>query len=364
MNSQTPYILDSSPVSYAIGSGALEYSERFLEKFPRIIVLVDENVAIHCLPVFQKRLPAVVISGIINIQAGEEKKNLEASKYIWSELTRMKVDRDALIVNLGGGVVSDIGGFTAATFKRGLQFINYPTTLLGMIDAAIGGKTGIDFGKYKNQVGLFVDPKSVVIDPIFLKTLDDKQLQSGFAELLKYALITDLDLWEMLKGIKYNQITEWNKIIVKAARDKIDIVKHDAFEKGIRRNLNFGHTIGHAFESFFLMKDRPVTHGLAIAAGMYCETYISSKKHGFGCDVVNDIVSMINLNFHHLDISHDQIPELFEIMMQDKKVRGGKLQFSLLKRLGKTVHNCEVDDELVKESLYFYIEKRTCGEND
>lgn len=364
MNTQFPIILDSSAVSYAIGNESLEYSERYLEKFPRIIVLVDENVAVHCLPVFQERLPSVNISGIINIRAGEEKKNLEASMYIWNELTRLKVDRDALIVNLGGGVVSDIGGFTAATFKRGLQFINYPTTLLGMIDAAIGGKTGIDFGKYKNQVGLFVDPVGVIIDPIFLKTLDEKQLQSGFAELLKYALITDLDLWEMVKGIRYDQITEWNRIIVKAARDKIDIVKHDAFEKGIRRNLNFGHTIGHSFESYYLMAGRPVPHGLAIAAGMLCETYISSKLHGIDCEVVNEIVSMINLNFHQLDIKHEQIPELFEIMMQDKKVRGGKLQFSLLKRLGKTVHNCEVDDELVKESLHFYIEKRHCNETD
>lgn len=363
MNTQFPIILDHKPVSYAIGTGALEYSERFLEDFPRIIVLVDENVAVHCLPVFQERLPSVNISGLINIRAGEEKKNLEASMYIWNELTRLKVDRDALVVNLGGGVVSDIGGFTAATFKRGVRFINYPTTLLGMIDAAIGGKTGIDFGKYKNQVGLFVDPYSVVIDPIFLKTLDNKQLQSGFAELLKYALITDLDLWEMLKGFKYNQITEWNRIVVKAARDKIDIVKHDAFEKGIRRNLNFGHTIGHSFESYYLMASRPVPHGLAIAAGMLCETYISSKLHGISCEVVNEIVSMIDLNFERLDISHGQIPEIFEIMMQDKKVRGGKLQFSLLKKLGKTVHNCEVSDELVKESLHFYIEKRNCSEN-
>jgi len=361
MNSQPPYILDYSPVSYAIGSGALEYSQRLLNTFPRIIVLVDENVELHCLPVFKERLPEVKISGVISIMAGEEKKNLEASRYIWNELTRLKVDRDALIVNLGGGVVSDIGGFSAATFKRGVRFINYPTTLLGMIDAAIGGKTGIDFGKYKNQVGLFVDPVSVIIDPVFLKTLDSKQLQSGFAELLKYALITDLDLWSMLKGVKFNEISEWNKIIVKAARDKIDIVKHDAHEKGIRKNLNFGHTVGHSFESYFLMSGSPVPHGIAIAAGMLCETYISAKMHDIESEVVDEIISMIDLNFERLSISHEQIPELFEIMMQDKKVRFGKLQFSLLRKLGKTIHNCEVADELLKESLHFYIEKRNTG---
>lgn len=363
MNSQYPLIIDNSTVAYAIGNGSLEYSQRFLEDFQRIIILVDENVAVHCLPVFQQYLPDVIIGGVINIMSGEEKKNLEATKYIWEELTRLKVDRDALFVNLGGGVVSDIGGFCAATFKRGVQFINYPTSLLGMIDAAIGGKTGIDFGKFKNQVGLFVDPIAVVIDPVFLKTLDEKQLNSGFAELLKYALITDLDLWELIRGLRFDQITDWNRIIVKAAKDKIDIVKHDAFEKGIRKNLNFGHTIGHAFESYYLMAGQPVTHGLAIAAGMLCETYISSKMHGIDCSVVNEIISMINLNFDHLEIKHDQIPELFEIMMQDKKVRGGKLQFSLLKRLGKTIHNCEVADGLVKDSMHFYIEKRHCVEN-
>lgn len=360
MNLQSPYILDSSPVSYAIGSGALEYSERIISTFPRIILLVDENVARLCLPVFKERLPSVSISGIVTILAGEEKKNLEASRYIWNELTKLKVDRDALIVNLGGGVVSDIGGFTAATFKRGVKFINYPTTLLGMIDAAIGGKTGIDFGKYKNQVGLFVDPISVVIDPIFLKTLDNRQLQSGFAELLKYALITDLDLWEMLKGVKFTDITEWNTFIVKAARDKIDIVKHDTHEKGIRKNLNFGHTVGHSFESYFLMSENPVTHGMAIAAGMICEAYISVKMNDIGCEVLNEIVAMIDLNFERLQFTPEQIPALFEIMMQDKKVRNGKLQFSLLKKLGKTIHNCEVADDLLKESLHFYIEKGNC----
>ena len=361
MYSQTPFILESSSVSYAIGTGALEYSERFLETFPRIILLVDENVAVHCLPVFRKYLPNIEISGVINILAGEEKKNIEASMYIWNEMTRLKVDRDALIVNLGGGVVSDIGGFTAATFKRGLKFINYPTTLLGMVDAAIGGKTGIDFGKFKNQVGLFTNPVCVIIDPIFLKTLDNKQLQSGFAEVLKYALITDLDLWEMIKSYKYDEITEWNKIIIKSAKDKMDIVKHDAFEKGIRKNLNFGHTIGHALESYYLKSGQPITHGFAIAAGMICETYISCKMFGIECEVVNEIVSVVDKNFERVSIAEYQIPELIEIMWQDKKVRDGQLKFSLIKRLGKTVHDCAIELDLVKESLQFYIERKNCG---
>lgn len=361
MNSISPYILEGSPVSYAIGSGALEYSCKIIDQYPRIILLVDENVAVHCVPVFRERLPKVEISCVISILSGEEKKNIEASNFIWSELTRLKVDRDALVINLGGGIVTDIGGFTAATFKRGLRFINYPTTLLGMVDAAIGGKTGIDFGKFKNQVGLFVNPEYVVIDPIFLKTLDQKQLQSGYAEVLKYALIMDIDLWTFLSGKKYTEIDDWNKIIIKAARDKIDIVKHDAFEKGMRKNLNFGHTVGHAFESFYLMSGQPITHGIAIAAGMLCETYISHKINNLDCAIVNEIVAQIDSNFDRIDIKSEQVPALLENMWQDKKVREGKLKFSLLKKLCKAMHDYEVDIELVKESLSFYIERKSCS---
>ena len=353
----SPVFLDTKPVSYIIGSGALAYSAKLLEEYQRIIILLDENVHNYCLPLFLKELPALNIAGVICIQSGEEKKKLDQAVYIWNGLTRMNVDRDALIINLGGGVITDIGGFVAATFKRGLQFINYPTTLLGMVDAAIGGKTGVDFRNFKNQVGLFIDPVSVVIDPIFLNTLDDKQWQSGFAEVLKYGLIMDRDLWRALFGKKYREIEELDKIIIKAARDKIDIVKHDFKEKGIRKNLNFGHTIGHSFESFFLSSGHPVTHGQAIAAGMLCEAWLSFQLFGFEKAQLDEIVEMIDTNFERLNVNESHIPQFVDLMRQDKKVRRGRLNFSLLRKIGKALHNVEVKPELVVESLRFYINK-------
>ncbi len=353
----SPLFLDTKPVSYAIGDGALAYSSRVLKDFPRIIVLVDENVHEHCLPVFRKHLPDVSIDGVICIESGEEKKSLEQAKFIWDELTQMNVDKDAILINLGGGVVSDIGGFVAATFKRGMRFINYPTTLLGMVDAAIGGKTGVDFAGFKNQVGIFIDPLSVVVDPIFLKTLDEKQWQSGFAEVLKYGLIIDYELWKMLRGRRIHDIVKWNEIITKAARDKIDIVKSDFLEKGIRKNLNFGHTIGHAFESYFLKNKDAITHGQAIAAGMICEAWLSQKVYEFEDEKLDEIVNMFDLNFDRLDIIEELIPTFIDLMRQDKKVRDGKLKFSLLRKIGKAVHHIEVGPDLVVDSLKFYMNK-------
>ena len=351
----SPIFLDTKPVSYVIGDGALSYSLRLIKDFPRIIVLVDENVQEHCLPVFQQQLPEIEIDGVICIESGEEKKILDQAKHIWNELTKMNVDKDALLINLGGGVVSDIGGFVAATFKRGMPFINFPTTLLGMVDAAIGGKTGVDFAGFKNQVGLFIDPVSVVIDPVFLKTLDEKQWQSGFAEVLKYGLIIDRDLWRMLLGKKIKEIDNWNSIISKAARDKIDIVKSDFLEKGIRKNLNYGHTIGHAFESYFLKKGCATTHGQAIAAGMICEAWLSQKVYEFDSDYLYEIVQMFDINFQRLEVNEDMLPILMDLMRQDKKVREGKLKFSLLKKIGKAIHHIEVNPELVVQSIKFYM---------
>lgn len=342
-------------MAYVIGDGALAYSEKLLDSYPRIIVLVDENVEKHCLPVFREQLPNVNISEVISIRSGEEKKNLDQSVYIWNRLTQAKVDRDALLINLGGGVVSDIGGFVASTFKRGIRFVNYPTSLLGMVDAAIGGKTGVDFGNFKNQVGVFADPDIVVIDPIFLDTLEEKQWQSGFAEVMKYGLILDRELWRWLYGKHFKEIEDWNKIITRAARDKIDIVRHDFREKGIRKNLNYGHTIGHAFETYFLNTGNAVTHGQAIAAGMICEGWLSTEAYELEWKQLQEIVNMFDINFDRLPLSDAHIPELLQLMKQDKKVRGGRLNYSLLRKIGKAIHNIEVDSNLVIESMKFYI---------
>lgn len=351
-------LLDTKPVSYIIGDGALDLSEKGLLKYPRIIMLVDENVEKYCLPVFREHLPGIKIDHVISIRSGEKSKNLEQAIFIWNELTRLQVDRDALFLNLGGGVVTDIGGFVASTYKRGIPFINFPTTLLGMADAAIGGKTGIDYGAFKNQVGLFVDPVSVIIDPIFLLTLDNLQWQSGFAEVMKYGLIMDRDLWSILNGKNFHHLDDWNKIISKAARDKIDIVHHDALEKGMRKNLNFGHTIGHAIESYYLMNNMPITHGQAIAAGMICETWISSKMFEIDCTQIDEIVAMIDLNFDKFEFDENAIPHILDLMRQDKKVREGQLKFSLIRKLGKATHDIEVDMALVMDAIKYYINRK------
>ncbi len=358
-----PLLLDTEHVSYIIGDDAISKSANKFANYKRIIIITDENVEKLCLPVFKHKLPSLKIDGIITLKSGEENKSISQLIYIWEKLTAYNLGRDDLIINLGGGIITDIGGMAAATFKRGLNFINFPTTLLGMVDAAIGGKTGIDFDGFKNQVGLFVNPKCVIIDPIFLKTLENTQWQSGFAEVLKYGMIMDRELWQKLNGKNYNDTTiNWGLVIIKAAKDKIDIVRFDTLEKGIRKNLNFGHTIGHAFESYYLKSKTPVTHGMAIAAGMICEAWISSKIFNIECVQLNIIVNMIDANFNRFDIGEDEIPVLMTLMKQDKKMRGNKQNFSLLKKLGKAIHDVEVSNEQIINSIKYYINISKCME--
>ncbi len=353
-------MLEKGNVTYLIGKDALRKSESRINQFNRILIITDINVNQHCVPVLKEQLPDTKISDIIIINAGEENKSLDQLCFIWNELTRLNADRDDLIINLGGGIVTDIGGMAAGTFKRGLTFINIPTTLLGMVDAAIGGKTGIDYDGFKNQVGLFVFPSCVVVDPIFLSTLEDIHWQSGFAEVIKYALIMDKDLWHKLDNRKYTEVDNWNVIIIKAARDKIDIVEFDKLENGLRKNLNFGHTIGHAMESYYLKSDNAVTHGMAVAAGMICEAWLSLKIFALECKNIKIVIEMIDKNFNRFDIEEKDIPEILSFMKQDKKVRGDKQNFSLLRKLGKAVHEVVVSDELIVESLKFYINRRSC----
>ncbi len=360
MNS--PFIFDTKTVNYIIGDGALQQAEKLFAQYSSVFILMDENVEKYCLDVFMNALPEIKVRGYIKIPAGESSKSIEHAIHIWESLTNLGASRDSLLVNLGGGVVSDIGGFCASTFKRGLKFINIPTTLLAQVDASIGGKTGIDFLSYKNQVGLFVDPKAVIIDPVFLKTLEYKYWQSGFAEVTKHALIMDKELWKMLGNRKFTEIDEWGSIIKRSAKDKIDIVRYDKTEAGIRKILNFGHTVGHAIETFYLKSGKPITHGQAIAAGIICETWISSKMVELECENVEEVINRIDLNFDRLQFTENDIPELLKEMRQDKKIVDGDIKFSLLRKLGKAVHDIgNVDSELIRNSLLFYIDNKKCN---
>lgn len=353
-------IWDLKPVSYILGKDAVPLSLKKLANFSKRFILVDENTLDHCLPVFKRLTKNLEINGVITIKTVNNNKNIEETIHVWNKLTELGADRDSLLINLGGGVVTDLGGFAASTFKRGISFINYPTSLLGMIDAGIGGKTGLDFAGIKNQVGLFSNPICVVIDPVFLKTLDQKHLLSGFAEMLKCGLIMDRDLWQNLVNQDCLQISDWDALIVQSARNKVDIVRHDALEKGIRKILNFGHTIGHAIESHYFAKGQPVTHGEAVAAGIICETYISSKIYEFECTQFDEIIRIIDMNYNRFDLKVEDIENLFYFMSQDKKIKDGKYNFSLLRKLGKSVHDIEVDADIIRESIMYYIERKNC----
>ncbi len=351
-----PVLLDLKSVPHVVGQEALERAATYLSGHTNIFILVDENTEKFCLPVFRSILPGVSITDVVRIKSGELNKNILTASTIWQQLTQFKAERNSLLVNLGGGVITDIGGFTAATFKRGIDFVNVPTTLLGQVDAAIGSKTGIDFKEYKNQIGLFADPKAVVIDPIFLDTLDKKQLRSGFAEILKYALIMDVSLWEMMDNRCFDTMyPDLGNFVVRSVSDKISIVEKDKHESGLRKLLNFGHTVGHALETFFLKTDTPVTHGEAVAAGMICATRISSRWSEFDCGSPELIYEMIDRNFSRLVYSEENIPEILLLMQQDKKTKAGKLHFTLLTKLGAAVADVAVPEEKVKESLRFYL---------
>ena len=256
--------------SIFIGKGSLKAYD--FSSYNQLAVLVDENTKRCCLPVFLKATNIDAI--LIEIPSGEEHKNLENCQLIWNELSTHHFDRNSLLINLGGGVIGDMGGFAASTYKRGIDFIQIPTSLLAMADASIGGKLGIDFAYLKNQIGLFNNPKAVLINPFFLNSLPKNQLLSGFAEVVKHALITDKYFWKEIKKTPLEKMN-WKSIIYQSLMIKNDIVTQDPLEKGERKKLNFGHTFGHAIESFYLEQGKPILHGEAISLGMILESNLS-----------------------------------------------------------------------------------------
>ena len=250
-------------IDYSIWIGENSLSKLDISTYSKVAILVDENTKRDCL----YKLPKIENPLIIEIKSGEEYKNISTCNFIWEQLTINNFDRNSLLINLGGGVIGDMGGFCAVTYKRGLEFIHIPTTLLAMVDASVGGKLGIDFKGFKNQIGLFHNPKAVLISTEFLDTLDESELKSGFAEVIKHALILDNPLWLKLKNTTFTDL-DWEDIINHSVQIKNKIILEDPFEKGERKKLNFGHTFGHAIESYYLEKGTPISHGEAIFMGM------------------------------------------------------------------------------------------------
>jgi len=320
--------------------------------YSKLFILVDENTKHHCLPLFESKIKVSTQS--IEINSGEVNKNVDTAQFLWQKLTDLGADRKSIIINLGGGVITDIGGFVALTFKRGMKFINVPTTLLGMVDAAIGGKTGIDFNGLKNQIGIISPPEMVLIDTEYLKTLPKREFISGMAEIYKYGLIADKNLWELLKNMK---IDHWDQSIVQtSAIIKKHIVLKDPQESGLRKILNFGHTLGHAIETHFMSKpiDNQLLHGEAVAVGIILAAHLSYQTLGFPKENVEEITGVLSRIFPKIIIQEAEINEILELLKHDKKNHKGQVNFILLKNIGEALWDCKVTEEQILNSLEYY----------
>ena len=322
----------------------------------RIFILVDDITRQLCLPLVEN-FDCLRHAEIITIGATDQHKTLESLTHVWSSLQRGGATRHSLMVNLGGGMVTDLGGFAASTFKRGLNYINIPTTLLAMVDASVGGKTGINFGGLKNEIGVFSTARSVILDTQFLRTMDAENMLSGYAEMLKHGLIADDSMWAELLNFDidvpdYHQLS---RMLEDSVKVKERIVEEDPTEKGIRKALNLGHTVGHAFESFALQR-KSVLHGYAVAWGLICELYLSHIKTGFPIGKMRQTVSFINEHYGKLSITCDDYPTLLELMTHDKKNVGSDINFTLLGDVGDIRINQTATKEEIEESLDFYRE--------
>lgn len=320
--------------------------------FDKIFVLTDQNVAQHVLPLIGSLadFPAFIIT------PGEHNKNLNTATEVWQFLTQNKASRKSLLINLGGGVITDLGGFAASTYKRGMAFINIPTTLLSQVDAAIGGKTGVNFHNYKNLVGTFTQPLYVLVNPLFLKTLPFQHFRAGFAEMVKHALLSSPTDWQLIKSFDLENIDyEFLKTLIhNSIKTKLHYVQQDPYEKNFRKALNFGHTIAHALETYFLDRQMPILHGEAVAIGLIAEIYLSNQKFLFDFNKVLEISAFISKNFPSYDIPYQDYEQILSIMTHDKKNAFGNVNFTLLKDIGEPQINQVCSKSNIIESLNFY----------
>lgn len=318
----------------------------------KLFITVDENTKKHCLPLI-RYIKELKKAHIIETTSGEKNKNIASANVIWQQLSDNKADRQSLLINLGGGLLCDLGGFAASTFKRGIRFINIPTTLLACVDASIGGKLAINFNALKNEIGLFRSPDFVLIYTDFIKTLDYENILSGYSEMIKHSLIYSSSNWKTIqqldvKNIDYKLL---NTLITKSIFIKNEFVKSDPREKNIRKALNFGHTIGHAIESYLIDKETPVSHGKAVAYGMLCESYLSYKKMGLQRSDLDQIAKFITAIYGAITIPDNQYDYLYELMTHDKKNEDTKILFTLISAIGTVEINKLCPQEDVYASL-------------
>lgn len=344
-------IIRSSNIEKDLASYIYELS------YDGLFVLCDENTDKYCYSKIEK-IPEIQLAKKLVIPAGDDNKKVESLSNVWKFLSDNKANRKSLLINLGGGMLTDLGGFAAATFKRGIRFINIPTTLLGAVDAAVGGKTGINFNGLKNEVGSFAPAVAVFIDANFFISLDHTNLLSGYAEMLKHALLSSSKELNKIISFDLNKVDykELNQLLFESVLVKERIVQEDPQEQGIRKALNLGHTFGHAFESLSYEINKPIPHGYAVAWGIICELYLSFIKLNFNHKDLRRIFSFIKENYSVFNISCDQYKRLYELMLHDKKNEASMINFTLLKSVGEIEINQTASRKEIEEALDFFRE--------
>ena len=319
----------------------------------QIFILCDVNTE-ECTNYLFKNIKSLANAKLISISSGEKNKNLNAANNLWKFLSKNKARRNSVLINLGGGLITDLGGFVASTYKRGITFINIPTSLLGMVDAAIGGKNGINLDHHKNEIGIFNFPELVICDPSFLTTLPHQEFLSGFAEVLKHGLIFNKEYWQYCSKNSIKDIDLF-KVISTSLDIKNKIVSKDPKEKNIRKTLNFGHTIGHAIESFMLSKNNNYLHGHAVANGMLIEATISHILDKLSLDELNEIAAVIKNIYPKANFVEADIPKLLELMQNDKKNNSNHINFTLLDSIGEASYDNQVELSHIEKALINYL---------
>lgn len=327
------------------------------KKYDRIFLLDDTVTHVHCLPLLSAWVEERGVE-VLTMEAGDVAKNLNTLSSIWQQLTEKGASRHSLLINLGGGVVTDLGGFAAATFKRGIDFINIPTTLLSMVDAAVGGKTGINFAGLKNEIGAFRSAVDVIVDTTFLRTLDNENICSGYAEMLKHALLHNAAMWaeHLEQDLQHPDYEALARLVQQSIEVKERIVGEDPHEKGLRKALNLGHTFGHAFESLALSQGSPVLHGYAVAWGIVCELYLSSVLLGFPSAHFHPTVRFVRETYGQFSFTCKDYDRLLDYIRHDKKNVGGQVNFTLLAGIGQIRLDCHASREQICEALDFLRE--------
>lgn len=325
--------------------------------YSSIFILVDENTEKHCLP-YIAGIPSMDSAKIIRVQSGEKNKSWASCSQIFEHLIEGGADRQSILINLGGGMVGDMGGFCASIYMRGIRFIQVPTTLLAMVDASVGGKLAIDFNSYKNLLGTISSPMEVIIDPTFLGTLPNIELLSGWAEMMKHGLIASQQHWNQLINSESVHTAVIKDLIIQSLAIKAVIVEEDPLEQGRRRLLNAGHTIGHAIESYCLAKDQPLPHGLAIAAGLRVEAYIAFEMLHLTQQSRDEIWRAIDKFFPLVQLHLDMLDELLHYVGRDKKMDAGKLRFVFLEDIGRASFDQLLDMESLRKLLIMYIQQQ------